>query len=121
MQLCQTQFLDKLPTRDEKYKLLETLKEASEGKMFLEREYSQIIRLICEMMEEDGKAEEATKLIQEIQIETYGSLETKEKVDFILYQMKLVLQRKDYVRCQILSKKISKRHIGEKGLERQKI
>jgi len=35
--------------------------------------------------------------------------------------MKLVLQRKDFVRCQILSKKISKRHMNEKGLEALKI
>lgn len=76
---------------------------------------------LCQFLEEDGKAEEATKIIQEIQIETYGSLEVKEKVEFILYQMKLVLQRKDFVRCQILSKKISKRHISEKGLEELKI
>jgi len=40
---------------------------------------------MCEMYEEDGKADEATNIIQEIQIETYGSLQTVEKVDFILY------------------------------------
>jgi 26S proteasome regulatory subunit N5 len=79
--------------------MLESLKEASEGKMFLEREYAQVVRWIAEMMEADGKQDEATKLIQEIQIETYGSLTTKEKVDFILYQMKLVLARRDFVRC----------------------
>ena len=65
----------------------------------------------------DGKIDEGTKLIQEIQIETYGSLKNVEKVDFILYQMKLVLERQDYVRLQILSKKISKKAISEKGLE----
>lgn len=59
--------------------------------------------------------------IQEIQIETYGSLKNQEKVDFILYQMKLVLQRNDFVRLQILSRKISKKAINEKGLETQKI
>jgi 26S proteasome regulatory subunit N5 len=32
--------LDKLPSKEERFKLLDTLKEASEGKMFLEREYS---------------------------------------------------------------------------------
>ena len=73
--------------------------------------------MMIEMMEQDGKIDEATKIIQEIQIETYGSLENKEKVDFILYQMKLVLMRQDYVRLQILSRKISKKAIGEKGLE----
>lgn len=30
---------------------------------------------MVQYMEEDGKAEEGTKIIQEIQIETYGSLE----------------------------------------------
>lgn len=73
------------------------------------------------MLEEDGKVDEATKTIQEIQIETYGSLLNQEKVDFILHQMKLVLNRRDFVRCQIMSRKISKKHINEAGLERQKI
>jgi len=79
--------------------MLEALREAGEGKMFLEKEYSQATMTLCKYLEEDGKAEEATKIIQEIQIETYGSLEVKEKVEFILYQMKLVLMRKDFVRC----------------------
>jgi 26S proteasome regulatory subunit N5 len=35
--------------------------------------------------------------------------------------MKLVLGRRDFVRCQILSRKISKKHLNEKGLEKQKI
>ena len=112
---------NKLPSREERYKMVETLREASEGKLFLEREYAQVTRMLCEMMEQDGKEEEATKIIQEIQIETYGSLEMQEKVEFILYQMKLVLARKDYVRVQILSRKISKRHIAQKGLEAHKI
>jgi 26S proteasome regulatory subunit N5 len=55
--------------------------------------------MLCEMLVEDGKADEATNIIQEIQIETYGSLTTVEKVNFILYQMMLVLLRRDFVRC----------------------
>lgn len=35
--------------------------------------------------------------------------------------MKLVLARQDYIRTQILSRKISTRAISEKGLEMQKI
>lgn len=64
-----------MPTREERYKLLTTLREASDGKMFLEREYANCTRMLCEMLEEDGKADEATLIIQEIQIETYGSLQ----------------------------------------------
>ena len=101
--------------------MLETLREACDGKMFLEREYADSTKQLCMMLEKDGKAEEATKIIQEIQIETYGSLEVKEKVEFILYQMGLVLARKDYVRVQILSRKISKKAIGAAGFESLKI
>lgn len=121
VELCQKTLFDKLPNRAERYKMLESVREACEGKMFLEREYSQATNTLCKYLEEDGKAEEGTKIIQEIQIETYGSLEVAEKVEFILYQMKLVLMRRDFVRCQILSRKISKRHLAEKGLEKFKI
>lgn len=119
--MCQNKLFEKLPTRSDKYKMLEALREAGEGKMFLEREYSQATMTLCRFLEQDGKTDEATDIIQEIQIETYGSLEVREKVEFILYQMKLVLMRKDFVRCQILSRKISKRHLNEKGLEKLKI
>lgn len=121
VQLCANTFKDKLPSRDERFTMLNTLRTATEGKIFLEREYSQSTRELVEMYEADGKIDEAAKIIQEIAIETYGSLENKEKVDFILYQMKLVLARQDYIRTQILSRKISKRSISEKGLEAQKI
>lgn len=40
VQTCMNKYLNALPSRDEKYKMLETLREGSEGKMFLEREYS---------------------------------------------------------------------------------
>jgi 26S proteasome regulatory subunit N5 len=58
--------LNKLSTREERYQMLETLRDASDGKMFLEREYSQVTRWNAEMLEADGKTEEATKMVQEI-------------------------------------------------------
>ena len=61
--LSMNTFLDSLPTREEKYNLIKTLREASEGKLFLEVEYSKCTTLLCNMLEEDGKAEEATKII----------------------------------------------------------
>ena len=64
--LCQNTLFEKLGSRTEKYKMLETLREACEGKMFLEREYSQATMKLCKYLEEDGKAEESTKIIQEI-------------------------------------------------------
>ena len=117
IQLCMNTFMEQLPSREERFTMLNTLRSTTEGKIFMEREYAKNTRDLVEMYEADGKIDEAAKIIQEIQIETYGSLENKEKVDFILYQMKLVLARQDYIRTQILSRKISKRGLSEKGLE----
>ena len=40
-------------------------------------------------------------------METYGSMEKREKTDFILEQVRLCMLKKDYIRAQIISKKIS--------------
>lgn len=42
-----------------------------------------------------------------MQVETFGSMDRREKVEMILEQMRLCLAIKDYVRTQIISKKIS--------------
>ena len=45
--------------------------------------------------------------MQELQVETYGSMEKREKTDFILEQFRLCLAKKDFPRAQIISRKIS--------------
>lgn len=42
-------------------------------------------------------------------------MEKKEKVEFILEQMRLCLAKKDYIRTQIISKKISTKFFDEPG------
>lgn len=48
-------------------------------------------------------------IIYYFKVETFGSMEKKEKVEFILEQMRLCLAKKDFIRTQIISKKISQR------------
>lgn len=43
------------------------------------------------------------------QVETFGSMDLKEKVEFLLEQMRLTLARKDFVRTSIIAKKIATR------------
>lgn len=52
-----------------------------------------------------------------LQVETYGSMEKKEKVEFILEQMRLCIAVKDYIRTQIISKKINTKFFQEEGTE----
>lgn len=114
-------YLDKMPTREEKFNLINSLREATDGKIYVEVEYARCTRIFSEMKEEDGELDIATDTIQEVQIETYGSMEKEEKLEYILYQLKLVLLRKDYVRTQIILKKISRKGLEPKGLEKIKI
>lgn len=114
-------YIDKMPTREEKFNLIQTLREVTDGKIFVEVEYARCTKQYAEMKEEDGELDEATDTIQEVQIETYGSMEKKEKLQYILYQLKLVLQRRDYVRTQIILKKINRKGLNDPGLELIKI
>uniref|UniRef100_A0AAQ5ZYM1 26S proteasome non-ATPase regulatory subunit 12 n=1 Tax=Amphiprion ocellaris TaxID=80972 RepID=A0AAQ5ZYM1_AMPOC len=54
-------------------------------------------------------------------VETYGSMEKKEKAEFILEQMRLCIAVKDYIRTQIISKKINTKFFQEEGSEELKL
>ena len=121
VQLCLGSFFEALPAREEKYLLIECLREITNGKIYMEREFAQVIMILCRMWEQDGQGKKATNLIQDIQIETYGSIEVREKIEFILYQMQLVHQRRDFVRLQIMSRKLAKKQLNLPGFEQLKI
>ena len=63
----------------------------------------------------------AADTIQEVHVETYGSLSKKDKVEFILEQIRLVLAKKDYVRACIVAGKISRKHLQEETMEEYKV
>ena len=48
-------------------------------------------------------------------------MDRREKIEFILYQMKIMIKKRDYVRLFIISKKINKKSIEDKGIEDLKI
>merc|ERR1712126_340787 len=74
-----------------------------------ENERARLTHRLAKIHEKDGNKEEAAKIMQELQVETYGSMERQEKVELILEQMRLCLLTQDYIRTQIISKKISTR------------
>lgn len=55
------------------------------------------------------------------QVETFGTMEKKEKVEFILEQMRLCFETKDYIRTQIISKKISTKYFESEETEELKL
>lgn len=88
-------------------RLIETIRDVTAKKIFLEVEYARCILMIVKSKENDNDILEAAKILQEVQVETYGSMDRREKLEFILYQMKIMLKKEDYVRLFIISKKIN--------------
>ena len=59
-------FIDKMPTRLNKMNLIQTIREATEGKFFVEVEYANCTRLLSEMYEEDGEQQKAADVILDV-------------------------------------------------------
>jgi len=104
-----------------KMKLIETLRTVTEGKIYVENERARLTLTLSKIKEEQNEIEEAAKILQELQVETYGGMERQEKTEFILEQMRLCLLNKDYIRVQIISKKISARYFESEEEDVQKL
>ncbi|KAK7468686.1 proteasome regulatory particle subunit [Stygiomarasmius scandens] len=82
--------------------LVETLREVTEGKIFLETPRARVTLLLSkyhEGLSKTAKTEEerkkaletASELLSDLQVETYSSMERREKTEFILEQMRLLI------------------------------
>ncbi|KAG7223691.1 hypothetical protein INR49_015416 [Caranx melampygus] len=102
----------------------------NENIMLLTKRRSQLKQAVAKMVQECYKYVDSVtdltiklRLIDTLRtvtagkVETYGSMEKKEKVEFILEQMRLCIAVKDYIRTQIISKKINTKFFQEEGTE----
>jgi len=101
--------------------LVEELREITDGKMYLEAERARLTRAMAILKESAGDVVGAADVLQEVHVETYGSISKREKVEFILEQMRLTLAKKDYVRAAIVSNKIQRKTLEEEGMTAEKI
>ncbi|EDW83905.1 uncharacterized protein Dwil_GK13432 [Drosophila willistoni] len=106
IQECYT-YVDKTPTKEVKLKLIDTLRSVTEGKIYVEIERARLTKILADIKEADGDVAGAASVMEELQVETYGSMDKREKVELILEQMRLCLLKEDYVSTQIIAKKIS--------------
>ncbi|KAH0683279.1 hypothetical protein KY290_023458 [Solanum tuberosum] len=103
------QYIDQTPDIDTKIELIKTLNSVSAGKIYVEIERARLIKKLAKIKEEQQLIGEAADLMQEVAVETFGAMAKTEKIAFILEQVRLCLDHKDYVRAQILSRKINPR------------
>ena len=118
---CINDVLPDLKDQNDSTNLLNTIIKVTEGKIFVEYEYSQAIRKMTEIYLMNNNVEEAAKLIQDVQIEAFGSLESDYKIEYILFQMQVLIEKGDYIRTLIVSNKIKRNHLDEEGVELLKV
>jgi 26S proteasome regulatory subunit N5 len=113
-----TAFLDDFPADNE---LLTTLRSVSEGKIHLEIEFARLTKRLAGVREAAGEIKAASSLLQEVQVETYGSMEKEEKLAFLLEQMRLLLALGDFIRFSIIAKKVNRKVLDEPQLSGEKV
>jgi len=101
--------------------LVEELRNITNGKMYLEAERARLTRTMAILKESSGDIAGAANVLQEVHVETYGSISKREKLEFILEQMRLTLLKKDYVRAYIVSNKVKRNALEEEGMASLKI
>jgi len=113
--------IEKTPDEKTKTTFLETVREVTEGKIFLEVERARLTRKLAGMKEKSGNIDEASTIMQEVQVETFGTMDNAEKVEFILEQIRLCIVQKDWVRVQIIQKKIDRKAIDAEDMQALKL
>lgn len=100
------QFVELMSPKEE-LQLITTLRTVTAGKIYVEVERARLTYRLAQIKEKEGNLEEACKVMQDTQVETLGSMDKKEKAHLILEQIRYCLAVKDFIRAQIISKKIS--------------
>ncbi|KAH8119944.1 26S proteasome non-ATPase regulatory subunit 12 [Phellopilus nigrolimitatus] len=133
--------------------LIETLRQVTEGKIFLETPRARVTLALAHYHESlanqptpntpppQKSLETASELLNDLQVETYSSMERKEKTEFLLEQMRLLVlvargkdaeDRKegkddlsrgeaDWIKVRVGGRKVNEGFLKEKGNEELKL
>ncbi|EGG16938.1 26S proteasome non-ATPase regulatory subunit 12 [Cavenderia fasciculata] len=96
-----------------KLELIDTLRVITDGKIFVENERARLTRTLSKIKEDEGDISEAAKILQDLQVETYGSMEKREKMQFFIEQMRLCMNNKDFIRAQLIANKVNRKTLAE--------
>lgn len=78
---------------------------------------ARVTRILSSIKEAAGDIPAASDLLQDLQVETFASMERREKLDFILEQMRLLRVRENWEMMGIVSKKVNTKWLDEKENE----
>jgi len=116
-----SKYVEEISDESAKLELIETLRAVSEGKMFVEVERARLTKALAVIHESKGNMEEARKIMIDTVVETLGGMDKREKTEFILEQVRLCLDTNEFVRANIMSKKINTKVFKDKEIDDLKL
>lgn len=93
IQVCR-KHVNQITEKEVQLKLVDTLRKATKGKIYVEVERARLTKILANIREADGDIFGAAKVMTELHVEKYGTMDEREKVEFILEQMRLFLLAK---------------------------
>uniref|UniRef100_A0A2K5S629 PCI domain-containing protein n=1 Tax=Cebus imitator TaxID=2715852 RepID=A0A2K5S629_CEBIM len=120
VQQCCT-YVEEITDLPIKVQFTDSLQMVTEGKIYVEIECARLTKTLATIKEQNGDVKEAASVLQELQVETYGSMKKKEQAEFILERMRLCLAVKDYIQTQIISKKTNTKFFQKENKEKLKL
>lgn len=85
--------------------------------IYLEVPRARVTRMLAAIKEGSGDITAASDLLQDLQVETFGSMDRREKVDFILEQMRMLKLQRDWEKLAIVAKRINLKWLADKEHE----
>jgi len=73
-------YVDQIDDMEQKLKLIDTLRTVTAGKIYVEIERARLTKIIASIKENQGNIDEAATILQELQVETYGSMEKNKHI-----------------------------------------
>eukprot|EP00171_Calliarthron_tuberculosum_P006085 IDg6085t1 len=110
-------YLDSTPNEETKLEFLQTLRDVTAGKIYVELQRARLTRTLADIREKNGDIDGAASIMQEMQVETFGEMERAEKFEFILEQMRLCMDKNDFIRAAIIAKKILPKQLSRPELK----
>lgn len=100
---------------------IEGLRSITEGKIYAEIERARLTKILTDIKENDGDIEAAAEIFVSEPVETYGSLDVREKTEYILDQIRFLLLKGDYYTAGVYSKKINRKFFDDPANEELKL
>ena len=101
-------YIEQTPSQTERISLIKTLMDVCEGKIYVEGESARLHLMLAFIYETNGDIAKACDTIQDVHVETYGSISREEKAEYIFHQTRLNLLNNDFVRALIQSRKMNR-------------